>query len=206
MRPPKTSSRVLVRSGARRKNSTRSLATARTEFDDATEKSRQTETALAIQVDALAELDRTLGQTTESHRESNGSIEGSIWSRLLADRLDDVTALLAKRLTLKRDCATAVSGRAEARKTVARLDGEIAELSEKLAVDRGRKEASPAISPRGEASLAAIDERRSMNAKQIFSAVLGGCCAKQAQPVNSIFAHRRIWRAGSRSSPLRCRR
>ena len=41
------------------------LATARTEFDSAAEKSRQTETALAIHVATLAELDRTLDQTTE---------------------------------------------------------------------------------------------------------------------------------------------
>ena len=116
------------------------LATARIEFDDATEKSQQAETALRNQVDALAALDQTLGQTTESYRIADGAMKAQSGRALLADRLGDATALLEKRVTLKRDRATVASGAAEAGKTEARLEGEIAELSKKLAADRDRKE------------------------------------------------------------------
>ncbi|HVA12955.1 MAG TPA: AAA family ATPase [Stellaceae bacterium] len=151
------------------------LATARTEFDSAAEKSRQTETALAIHVATLAELDRTLDQTTDSHRRATARLKDQSGRGLLADRLDEVTALLAKRLTLKRDCATAVSGGAEARNTVALLDAEIAEISAKLAGDRGQREAyTRDIAPR-RSSLAAIDEAalhdRDANLQRVLEAV-----------------------------------
>ena len=151
------------------------LATARIEFDDAAEKVRQVEAALAAHITTLAELDRTLNQTTESHREATARLKGQSGRGLLADRLDEVTALLARRLTLKRDCATAVSGGAEASKDMLRLDGQIAELSAKLAGDRGQRETYSRDIAVRRSSLAAIDEAalhdRDANLQRVLEAV-----------------------------------
>jgi exonuclease SbcC len=134
------------------------LATARIEFDDATEKSQQATLHLRDQIDALAALDRTLNQTRESHSAALTQLKLQSGCALLADRLDDATALLEKRAILRSDCATTASGAAEARKTAARLENEIAELSEKLTADRDRKEHLSIDIGERRSRLAAIDE------------------------------------------------
>lgn len=134
------------------------LATARIEFNDATEKSQQAETTLRSSVDALAALDQAHGQATESLSTTTAQLRDQSGRVLLADRLDDATVLLEKRVNLKQSRGTAASGAAESAEVTARLDGEITELSEKLAVDRDRKDSlSRDISER-RSSLAAIDE------------------------------------------------
>ena len=57
------------------------LATARTEFNDATEKSQQAETALRNQVDALTALDQNSWPDGRSAPYSGGAIKGAIKSR-----------------------------------------------------------------------------------------------------------------------------
>jgi exonuclease SbcC len=134
------------------------LATARTEFNDATAKSQLAQTTLRSQGDALAALDRTLGQTAELRRTVAAQFENQAVRVLLADRLDDATALLEKRAIIKRDLATAVSSATEAGKTVARLDGEIAVLVQKLSVDCDRREVLTRDIGERRSTLAAIDE------------------------------------------------
>lgn len=134
------------------------LATARIEFNDATEKSQQAEATLRSSVDALAALDQALGQATASLGTTAAQLRDQSGRVLLADRLDDATVLLEKRANLKQSRGTAASGAAESAEVTARLEGEIAELSEKLAADRDRKDSlSRDISER-RSSLAAIDE------------------------------------------------
>jgi exonuclease SbcC len=151
------------------------LATARIEFNDATEKSQQAETVLRNHVDALAAIDQTLAQTAEWHRIATAQLKGQSSRALLADRLDDATALLDKRVILKRDGATAAFGVAEVGRTVASLELEIAELSEKLAVDRDRKEGFTRDIGGRRSSLAAIDEavlyERDTSLQRVFEAV-----------------------------------
>ena len=134
------------------------LATARIEFNDATEKSQQAETTLRSNVDALAVLDQALGQVTESLGTTAAQLRDQSSRALLADRLGDATDLLEKRVILKQSRATVASAAAESGETTARLDGEIAELSEKLAADRGRKDSLSRDIGERRSSLAAIDE------------------------------------------------
>jgi DNA repair protein SbcC/Rad50 len=134
------------------------LATARTEFNDATEKAQLAETALRNQENALTVLDQTLRQTAEAHRLSTAKLNGQANRAILADRLGDAMALLGKRADLKRDGATVAAGATEAGKTEARLEGEIAGLSEKLAVDRNRKDGLTRDISERRSHLAAIDE------------------------------------------------
>jgi exonuclease SbcC len=151
------------------------LATARIEFDDAAEKVRQMEAALVAHIATLAELDRIFNQTRESHREATARLNDQSGRGVLVDRLDEVTALLPKRLALKRDCATAVSGSAEASKAVLRLDGEGAELSAKLGRDRNQRETYSHDIAARRSSLAAIDEAalhdRDANLQRVLEAV-----------------------------------
>src|SRR3990167_4241002 len=77
------------------------LATARIEFNDATEKSQQAETTLRSNVDALAVLDQALGQVTESLGTTAAQLRDQSSRALLADRLGDATDLLEKRVILK---------------------------------------------------------------------------------------------------------
>jgi DNA repair protein SbcC/Rad50 len=151
------------------------LATARIEFDDTAEKVRQMEAALAAHVAILSEFDRTLTQTTESHRKATARLKDQSGCGLLADRLDEATALLAKRLNLKRDYATAMSGGAAASKDARRLDGQIAELSAKLAGDRGQREIYTHDIAARRSSLAAIDEAalhdRDANLQRVLESV-----------------------------------
>ncbi|WP_033921033.1 AAA family ATPase [Sphingomonas sp. 37zxx] len=134
------------------------LATARIEFIDATEKSQQAETTLRSSVDALAALDQTLGQATESLGTTAAQLRDQSGRGLLADRLDDATVLLEKRVNLKQSRGTAVSGAAESAEVTARLEGEIAELSEKLSADRDRRGSLSRDVSERRSSLAAIDE------------------------------------------------
>ena len=148
------------------------LATAQAEFNDATEKSQQAETALRNQVDALTALDKTLGQTAEAHRIAAVQLKGQPGRVILADRLGDATALLEKQVILKRDGATVASGAAEAGKTEARLEGEIADLSKKLAADRDRKDGLTRDIGERRSHLAAIDEPALLERETILQRVL----------------------------------
>ncbi len=134
------------------------LATARTEFGDATGKSQQAEVALRAQADTLAAIDHALSQTTESHQTAAVQLETPSGRVLLADRLDDAKALIEKRAILKQDRAAVALRAAEAGETTAQLEGEIAEVSGKIAVDRDQKEGF--IRDIGECrqNLASIDE------------------------------------------------
>jgi exonuclease SbcC len=134
------------------------LATAKKEFDEATEKSRQAETMLRGQIEALAGLDRTLAQTTEAHGTAAAQLQDQSGRLLLADRRDEALALLEKRSQLKQDRAKAVSGAAETGKIAARLKAEIQALSAKLESDRQRKEALASEIGEGRTRLGAIDE------------------------------------------------
>lgn len=148
------------------------LATARTEFNDATEKSQQAETALRNQVDALTALDQTLGQTAKAHRITTAQLKGQADRVILADRLSDATALLEKRAILKRDGAAAACGAAEAGRTEARLKGEIADLSEKLSAERDRKDGFARDIAERRSHLAAIDESALLERETILQRVL----------------------------------
>ncbi|MBJ7533169.1 AAA family ATPase [Rhodomicrobium vannielii ATCC 17100] len=148
------------------------LATAQAEFSDATEKSQQAETALRNQVDALTALDKTLGQTAEAHRIAAAQLKGQPGRAILADRLVDATALLEKRVILKRDGATVASSAAEACKTEAQLEGEIADLSKKLAVDRDRKDGLTHDIGERRSRLTAIDESALLERETILQRVL----------------------------------
>ncbi|MGB8841893.1 MAG: AAA family ATPase [Aliidongia sp.] len=134
------------------------LATAKKEFDEATAKSRQAETLLRGQTEALAGLDRTLARTTEAHRTAAAQLQDQSGRLLLAERRDEALALLEKRSQLKQDRAKAVSGAAETGKIAARLTAEIQALSAKLESDRQRKEALASEIGEGRTRLGAIDE------------------------------------------------
>ncbi|NEI63861.1 MULTISPECIES: AAA family ATPase [Rhizobium] len=116
------------------------LVAARTEFNDAMEKSQQAEATLRDKADALATIDQTLGQTSELHRTAAAQLKSQSDRILLADRLSDAMDLLAKWDALRQDHATATSEAVEAAETATRLQGEMTALSEKLAEDRGRKD------------------------------------------------------------------
>ena len=134
------------------------LATARIEFNDATEKSQKAETTLRSKMAALAALDQALGQATESLGTTAAQLRDQSGRVLLADRLGDATVLLEKRVNLKRRRGTVASGAAESAEKAARLEAEIAELSEKLAADRDRKESLSHDIGERRSSLAAVDE------------------------------------------------
>ncbi len=116
------------------------LAAARTELDDAIEKSQQADATLRDKADTLATIDQTLGQTSELHLKTAAQLKSQSDRILLADRLSDAMDLLAKWGALKRDYATATSEAVGAEETATQLQGEIAALSEKLIEDRGRKD------------------------------------------------------------------
>jgi exonuclease SbcC len=134
------------------------LATARIEFNDATEKLQQAETTLRSGVDGLAALDQTLGQATESLGVTSAQLRDQSGRAILADRIDDATALLEKRVSLKHNRGKAAAEAAGSAEVAARLDGEIIELSDKLAVDRDRKDSLSRDIGERRSSLAAIDE------------------------------------------------
>jgi exonuclease SbcC len=136
------------------------LATAKKEFDEATEKARQAETMLRGQIDALAGLDRTLSQTTEAHSTAAAQLQDQSGRRLLADRCDEALVLLEKRSQLKQDHAKALAGAAETGKIAAQLKAEIRALSEKLESDRQRKDAFSGEIGEVRTRLGAIDEPR----------------------------------------------
>lgn len=107
------------------------LAAARTELNDAMEKSREAEATLRDKVDALATIDQILGQTSELHRTTALQLNSQSDRILLTDRLSDAMDLLAKRGALKQDHATATSEAVAAEETATRLQGEMSALSEK---------------------------------------------------------------------------
>ena len=134
------------------------LATARIEFNDATEKSEHAEATLRSSVDALALLDQTLSETTDSLGASATQLRDQSVRALLTDRLVDATHLLEKRLVLKRDHAKVVAAVSAAKKIVARLEGEITESTEKLTADREAKASFSRNIDACRNRLAAIDE------------------------------------------------
>ena len=134
------------------------LATARIEFSDATEKSQQAETTLRSNVEALAVLDEALGQATESLGTTAAELRNQSGRVLVADRLGDATDLLKKRVVLKQNRATVAAGASESGGITARLEGEIAELLEKLAADRDRRDRLSRDIGERRSGLAAIDE------------------------------------------------
>ncbi|MUZ65283.1 AAA family ATPase [Agrobacterium vitis] len=134
------------------------LAAARTELNDAMEKSRQAEATLRDKVDALAAIDQILGQTSELHRTTASQLNSQSDRILLTDRLSDAMDLLAKRGALKQDHATATSEAVAAEETATRLQGEMTALSEKLTEDRGRKDGLSRDIGDRRRGLAGIDE------------------------------------------------
>jgi exonuclease SbcC len=116
------------------------LAAARTELNDAMQKSQQAEAMLRDKADVLATIDRTLGQTSELHRTTAAQLNSQSARVLLADRLNDAIDLLAKRGDLKREHAVATSEAVGTQEAAARLQGEITTLSDALTKDRGRRE------------------------------------------------------------------
>ncbi len=134
------------------------LATARIEFIDATEKSQQAEVTLRANVDALAALDHALDQATASLGTTKAQLRDQSGRVLLADRLGDATVLLEKRVNLKQSRGTTAFGAAESAEITARLEGEIAELSEKLVADRERKDSLGREMGERRNGLAVIDE------------------------------------------------
>ncbi|MEA2756871.1 MAG: repair protein SbcC/Rad50, partial [Aliidongia sp.] len=136
------------------------LATAKKEFDEATEKARQAETMLRGRIDALAGLDRTLSQTTEAHSTAAAQLQDQSGRRLLADRCDDALVLLEKRRQIKQDHAKALAGAAETGKIAAQLKSEIRALAAKLESDRRRKDAFSGEIGEVRTCLSVIDEPR----------------------------------------------
>lgn len=134
------------------------LATARTEFNDAMEKSQQAEATLRDRADALATIDQTLGQTSETHLTTVGQLDSRSDRLLLVNRLSDATDLLAKRGELNQEHTTATSEAVEAEETATRLQGEITALSEKLTADHGRKDGLSREIRDRRGRLAGIDE------------------------------------------------
>jgi DNA repair protein SbcC/Rad50 len=134
------------------------LAAARTEFNDAMEKSQQVEATLRDKADALATIDQTLGQISELHRTTAAELESQSDRILLVDRLSDAMDLLAKRGELIQDHATATSVAAGAEETSTRLQGEMTALLEKLTEDRGRKDGLSRDIGDRRSSLVGIDE------------------------------------------------
>ncbi|ODT21759.1 MAG: exonuclease SbcC [Kaistia sp. SCN 65-12] len=134
------------------------LTAARTEFNDAMEKSQQAEATLRDQADALATIDQNLGQTSELHRTTAAQLKTQSDRILLADRLSDAMDLLAKRGALKQDHATATSEAVGAEETATRFQGEITALSEKLTEDRGRRDGLSRDIGDRRGGLAGIDE------------------------------------------------
>ncbi|MHC2622219.1 exonuclease SbcC [Bradyrhizobium huanghuaihaiense] len=134
------------------------LAAARTEFNDTLEKSQQAEATLREKADALATIDETLGQTSESYRTTAAQLKSRSDRVLLADRLGDAMDLLAKRGALQQEHAAARVTAAGAEETATLSQNEITALLEKLTEDRERKDGlSREIGDR-RASLAGIDE------------------------------------------------
>jgi exonuclease SbcC len=134
------------------------LATARTEFNDAMEKSQQAETTLRHRADALATIDQTLGQTSELHLTTVGQLDSQSDRLLLVDRLSDALDMLAKRGALKQEHAAANLAAVGAEETATRLQGEITALLKKLSEDRERKDGLSRELGDRRGSLAGIDE------------------------------------------------
>jgi exonuclease SbcC len=149
------------------------LATARIELDDATAKSLNAETILHTRAEELSALDHILDEKTKSLDLAAAKLKDQSSRALLADRLEDATALLQKRVMLKRDCSTVKVSAAEGRQTAARLEGELAELSEKLDADRKQKEGFTRDIGEHRSSLDAIDEPALYQSDADFQSVLG---------------------------------
>ncbi|UGA49017.1 AAA family ATPase (plasmid) [Bradyrhizobium quebecense] len=134
------------------------LVAAKIEFTDAAAKSQQAETTLRSNVDALAALDQAIGQCTDSLGITMVQLRQQSARVFLADRLSDATVLLEKRATLKQSSSLTSSRADESAAIIARLEGEIGELSEMLAADRERKDSLSRDIAQCRDSLAAIDE------------------------------------------------
>ncbi|WPP02698.1 AAA family ATPase [Methylocella tundrae] len=134
------------------------LAAARTEFNDAMEKSQQAEATLRDKADALATIDQTLGQTSESYRTTAEQLNRQSDRIILADRLSDAMDLLAKRGVFQQEHAAATVAAVGAEETDTRLQSEITALLGKVTEDRERKDGlSREIGDR-RVGLAGIDE------------------------------------------------
>ncbi|GEC15345.1 AAA family ATPase [Nitrobacter winogradskyi] len=134
------------------------LEAARTEFNDAIEKSQQAEATLRDKADALATIDQTLGQTSESYRTTAAQLNRQSDRVLLAYRLSDAMDLLTKRGALQQEHAAATVATAGAEETATRLQSAITMLLGKVTEDRERKDGlSREIGDR-RAGLAGIDE------------------------------------------------
>jgi len=134
------------------------LAAARTEFNDAMEKSQQAEATLRDKADALATIDQIFGQTSESYRTTAAQLNRQSGRVLLADRLSDAMDLLAKWGALQQEHAAATVAAVGAEETATRLQSEITALLGKVTEDRERKDGlSREIGDR-RACLAGIDE------------------------------------------------
>lgn len=134
------------------------LATARTEFNDAMEKSQQAEVTLRDRADALATIDHTLGQTSELHLTTVGQLDNQSDRLLLVDRLSDAMELLGKRGALKQEHAAGTLAAVGAEETATRLQAEITALLEKLSEDRERKDGLSGEIGDRRGSLVGIDE------------------------------------------------
>lgn len=134
------------------------LATARIEFNDATEKSQQAEATLQSNVETLTALDQAFGQSAASLDKTTVLLKDHSARVLLADRLDDATDMLDKRGILKQNRDTVLSGLADSREITARLEGEIADLSGNLTADRDRKDSLSRNIAERRSSITAIDE------------------------------------------------
>ncbi|WP_316206877.1 MULTISPECIES: AAA family ATPase [unclassified Bradyrhizobium] len=134
------------------------LTTARTECNDAMEKSQQAEAALRDKADALAKIDQTLDRTSESHRATVAQLNSRSDRLFIVDRLSDAMDLLAKRGALKQEHAAAALAAVGAEETATRLQSEIITLLEELTKDRERRNGLSREMGDRRISLASIEE------------------------------------------------
>ncbi|WP_429923199.1 AAA family ATPase [Agrobacterium vitis] len=134
------------------------LTTARTEFNDAVEKSQQAEATLRDKASALAVIDQALGQTSASYRTTAAQLSNQSDCVLLADRLGDAMDLLVKRGALQQENAAATVAAVGAEEIATRLQSEITTLFEKLTEDRERKNGLSREIAERRAGLAGIEE------------------------------------------------
>ena len=134
------------------------ITSAEAEFTRAVDDAGKAGAAMHQQKQALGTLDQEIGEVTESHQSATACLAQQSGRSLIADRIEDVTALLEKRAALGEASATASKAAREAEQTAVRLRTEIEQLSDGLAKSREQRNKLAAQLAEHRGALAAVDE------------------------------------------------
>jgi exonuclease SbcC len=148
------------------------LTAARTELADAEHGQVQAEASLGEQERSLEDIERSFAEATIAHREASAQLAVQARSELLANRFDEATSLLDKRIKLLDERGVATRSIADAETTAAPLAEDITALSEELATGRRARESIAQQLEDQRSHLLLIDEDALSDRDRQFARVL----------------------------------